>query len=1007
MTRIVSIPPLAVLFAAAVMARQPASPADAMPRAADWTSMWWAEGFPGIVDGAPWLRCIRTGGYMMVLDTETMRIPHFAYTPPGSEGPAADHGTRGSWRGGDPAELDLTITTDGKTYRCTEGGKWSRFTGPRLIESGRFLQRADVTDLVFRSDDGERLNVEARFETAAWAHRLGLILAARPGVQPIPAGDSCFGKVGGGFGLDGTNHLEIPHAPELDPERFTIELWAFAPPDHQAGRAPPWLVCKNRNEAHAGNFGILVRNGKPEARMNIGGGREGQFTATSARPLQLDAWNHLAVTYDGATLRLYLNGVETGNREVGRRRIPGSEGLAIGGRQDDDGDGHHFRGAVDEIRIHDRALTRHEIRRAFRDPSGTGTKPVRAWGFRADGTASGKPSRTQWTNATMSIRFHDGIKERRQTRQLPSEETRDSTEWEEVHVACDLEPDGRNVIVRAAGFPDGAARPVKYSTSRGWHRINIDGVGAASPPPGFDPVNDSMERIRLVLTNPTGGEQTARLMFEKGGGGFSVTGMSAVLRTPDGLPTGIPVQLSKNWHNDRRGGVHSGTWFHGISQVRLPPKSTTELELSIVYGHWGGVAAASHAQLCLVGWGSNQRWDESALGSWGESICHEPSTAQARASILDVRPVMVGRKNGGPSWNWTSNVGGGDWFRLFDRSGNHVPPAAMRAIHHRSGPCLTEVTYAGRLAPGASHSVTASLARTDDIVRGIYRLRLDIAQPVDISRLAIFQVGADTYNFTREAKLAVGDESGLLREWAATPGGDIYRTAPVECSGRIPWMSLHQGQPRSAGDVKGAWANRGIVIRSWEARLGGKPAPPRVAEHGTSARGGRSSTLDIVPPPGVTRLERGDFVEATIEYVVVPQFATDYYGPNQALRAALSKHGNTWRLIHREAVGNDRKVAMRRGTLEHTFPDIRVRAGNNSAAFTLTGGLAHVPVTFTGLTSPGGHTLLMDGSPVDQSVHGNDFWQTDYDASTRRWSRTYNFPAAQGTTHAIELITPP
>ncbi len=39
-----------------------------------------------------------------------------------------------------------------------------------------------------------------------------------------------------------------------------------------------------------------------------------------------------------------------------------------------------------------------------------------------------------------------------------------------------------------------------------------------------------------------------------------------------------------------------------------------------------------------------------------------------------------------------------------------------------------------------------------------------------------------------------------------------------------------------------------------------------------------------------------------IEYVGMPQFSKDYYGPNMALRAALTESGNTWRMVHREAI---------------------------------------------------------------------------------------------------------
>ena len=205
------------------------------------------------------------------------------------------------------------------------------------------------------------------------------------------------------------------------------------------------------------------------------------------------------------------------------------------------------------------------------------------------------------------------------------------------------------VSVQARELPSGAARPVDYDAVRGWHRVNLDGVEPIVPPGGRERQNDAIERTQLVLSNPTDREQPARLLFEKTASGFrqrigaAITGMSAVLRDAEGHPTGIPVQLSKNWHSRPEGGVYAGLWFHGFSQVRLPPQAKVELELTIAYGHWGGVAAASHAQLCLIGWGSNQLWDQSALGSWGESICYEPDQVQAQCSVLDVRPVMVRR----------------------------------------------------------------------------------------------------------------------------------------------------------------------------------------------------------------------------------------------------------------------------------------------------------------------------------------------------------------------------
>ncbi|MGI9239913.1 MAG: hypothetical protein ACR2RV_03880 [Verrucomicrobiales bacterium] len=777
-----------------------------MPRVEDHTSMWWVDGFPGTVKTASWRRCIQTGYYAFVLDTETLAIPHFGAIPPGRQYRWDGRGDRQIWQELEPAKLKLTLTLEGKEYQCVSGGKWSRFKGPRLIESGRFLHRDDVTDLVFSSQDGERLDVEARFEVVAWPERLALVLAARP------------------------------------KERST--------------------------EWRAGSMGI----------------------------------------------RLQCSRGELANR----------------------------------------------------------------------------------------IDLSD-----------PPEADRDG--WREVFLALNPTSFERaattsQVGVRAIEMPKGSERPVSYAPARGWHRIDLDRIEPTLPGGESADRNDSIERVKLVLSNAGAEEQVARLLFAKGAGGIrqgvgsSITGVSAILRDPDGQPTGIPVQLSKNWHTRPEGGVYAGTWFHGFSLVRVPAGATVELELALVYGHWGGVPAASHSQLSLIGWGSNQHWSQSAIGAWGESICYEPDQVQARCTVTDVRPLMVNAGGGAKRWRWTANVGGGDFFRLFDRGGNRVPPSAMRTFYHRQGPCLTEVSFAGVLGEGITHSSTVSLGRTDDLVRGTYRLRLDVEKATDFSRFVIFQIGADTYSYTGERKFAIGDESGLSREWDSQWGGDRYRTEPVECAGRVPWVSLHEAVPRDSIEKFGAWANRGLVIRAWRARLGGKDARPWMAERGVTIHRNSSSTIDLLPPPGITRLEPGDFIEATIEHIVMPQFAKQYYGSNQGLRERLAEDENTWEMIHREAVENDRRVEVSQGALEHRYPDIRVRADAGHATLSLTGGLGYVPLTFTGLASNRGCTLIVDGKPLDQSIHGNDFWQTDFDAEKREWSRSYNVPITDRATHIIRLV---
>ena len=90
----------------------------------------------------------------------------------------------------------------------------------------------------------------------------------------------------------------------------------------------------------------------------------------------------------------------------------------------------------------------------------------------------------------------------------------------------------------------------------------------------------------------------------------------------------------------------------------------------------------------------------------------------------------------------------------------------------------------------------------------------------------------------------------MVHEW----GDDTNLTAPMKCEGHIPWISLHDALPRLE---PGAWANLGLVICTWKARPGGQDAAPWIVERGVRARGSDSSTIDVVPPPGVTKLLPG------------------------------------------------------------------------------------------------------------------------------------------------------
>jgi hypothetical protein len=90
-------------------------------------------------------------------------------------------------------------------------------------------------------------------------------------------------------------------------------------------------------------------------------------------PLPVGTWSHLAATYDGATLRLYVNGVEVANQpQTGPIEVSSGD-LTIGG---DAIFGQYFAGLIDEVQIYDQALGASDIQRNMNAPVGGFQVPI-------------------------------------------------------------------------------------------------------------------------------------------------------------------------------------------------------------------------------------------------------------------------------------------------------------------------------------------------------------------------------------------------------------------------------------------------------------------------------------------------------------------------------------------------------------------------------------------------------------------------------------------------------
>jgi hypothetical protein len=93
---------------------------------------------------------------------------------------------------------------------------------------------------------------------------------------------------------------------------------------------------------------------RPVGQVNIGG----EINAVGSAALALNAWSHLAATFDGSALRVYVNGSLVATTVI-TGSIPISTGvLRMGGNSVW---GEWFAGLMDDVRIYNRALTATQI----------------------------------------------------------------------------------------------------------------------------------------------------------------------------------------------------------------------------------------------------------------------------------------------------------------------------------------------------------------------------------------------------------------------------------------------------------------------------------------------------------------------------------------------------------------------------------------------------------------------------------------------------------------------
>ncbi len=168
------------------------------------------------------------------------------------------------------------------------------------------------------------------------------------------------GMVGQAFQFDGDNDRDsIPHAPNQNLDsRFTVDAWVNP---SSSGHGRP--VLQKRTPGNTGGFTFETTHEPSGANngLQFGVWSTGGFAlaTTPADVLSLQVWHHVAATYDGSMMRIFVDGVESGAAPLLGEILSSSEPLVIGRNVVIPSFSWH--GLIDEVHLFHRALSAAEI----------------------------------------------------------------------------------------------------------------------------------------------------------------------------------------------------------------------------------------------------------------------------------------------------------------------------------------------------------------------------------------------------------------------------------------------------------------------------------------------------------------------------------------------------------------------------------------------------------------------------------------------------------------------
>ncbi|TZF82616.1 hypothetical protein FW774_14005 [Pedobacter sp. BS3] len=170
--------------------------------------------------------------------------------------------------------------------------------------------------------------------------------------------------------FDGTGYLDGGIVTPYIVPNFTLQAWVYPTEWKNA----MYVIS---TEGSGNGYKLQVPNGKLTFQIN---GTANQLAAPDANKISLNEWAHIAASYDGAVMKIYVNGVMVAQKNYAVALVGNTQNFRIG--EGSAFAGRTFKGRIKGVGVWSKALSDTEVAAQMQNaPTGTESGLIAYWPF--------------------------------------------------------------------------------------------------------------------------------------------------------------------------------------------------------------------------------------------------------------------------------------------------------------------------------------------------------------------------------------------------------------------------------------------------------------------------------------------------------------------------------------------------------------------------------------------------------------------------------------------------